>query len=444
MPLDLCWQHVPASLLDKPIDLSLPRDEAAIDRAVDAIIERLKQAHNPALFVDGLVSRYSARAECRAIADKLKLPTYSANMGKAIIDETADYFAGMYQGAISDPEMAEAFEKSDCLLVLGNINADTNSGGFSRKIRPDSSIEVNVDDVVVSPLILSIPIIYSSFQINEKTYSNTNLKPLLARLAERLSSIQITQPPIPKALPKPPPHDSNTKTLTQSFIWDRIASFTRPNDVVLAETGTASFGIVYSRLPENIRFVTQTYYGSIGYATPAALGTDLALQELHAENSEPRGRTVLITGDGSLTLTMQEIGTMITEGLKPIIIIVNNRGYTIERVIHGARQPYNTTIPIDFAAMLKTYCHPEPEAAFFKANTKAELDEIFSREHVFGTPKYLTVVELVLEPLDAPWRLIKQISIRGPQYKKHLQDEGWLVPEDKVEEQQNGRIGVNG
>ena len=91
------------------------------------------------------------------------------------------------------------------------------------------------------------------------------------------------------------------------------------------ETGTAAFGLVYSKLPSNIRsepvlfvqglcqsltsrarFVTQTYYGSIGYATPAALGTDVALRELHKEQNQPRGRTVLVTGDGSLTLTMQE------------------------------------------------------------------------------------------------------------------------------------------
>jgi len=35
---------------------------------------------------------------------------------------------------------------------------------------------------------------------------------------------------------------------------------------------------------------------------------------------------------------MQEIGTMIKHNLKPIIMIINNNGYTIERVIHGAKQ----------------------------------------------------------------------------------------------------------
>lgn len=39
-----------------------------------------------------------------------------------------------------------------------------------------------------------------------------------------------------------------------------------------------------------------------------------------------------------MNLTMQEVGTMIKNGTRPIIFVLNNSGYTIERVIHGAHQ----------------------------------------------------------------------------------------------------------
>lgn len=69
-----------------------------------------------------------------------------------------------------------------------------------------------------------------------------------------------------------------------------------------------------------IRYFNQTYYGSIGWATPAAFGADIALAEMHeADKSKPRGRTILITGDGSLQLTINEVGSMVTHGMQPLM-----------------------------------------------------------------------------------------------------------------------------
>jgi hypothetical protein len=40
-------------------------------------------------------------------------------------------------------------------------------------------------------------------------------------------------------------------------------------------------------------------------------------------------------------MTVQEIGSYIRFGFKPIIFVVNNNGYSIERAIHGEKQGYN-------------------------------------------------------------------------------------------------------
>jgi pyruvate decarboxylase len=86
------------------------------------------------------------------------------------------------------------------------------------------------------------------------------------------------------------------------------------------------------------RYINQIYYGSIGWATGALLGVEVSRVEVQKELNQPPGRTILITGEGSLALTMQEIGTVIKQELKPIIFIINNEGYTVERLIWGARQ----------------------------------------------------------------------------------------------------------
>lgn len=74
----------------------------------------------------------------------------------------------------------------------------------------------------------------------------------------------------------------------------------------------------------------QTVYGSIGYATGAALGVSRAIRE-----SGKYKRCILVTGEGSLHLTVQTFADLLKLELNPIVFVLNNNGYTVERLIHG-------------------------------------------------------------------------------------------------------------
>ena len=419
MPLDLCMEHVPATRLSTPIDISPSINSSSQHFAVEAIKQTLFAAERPIMFVDGIAKSYKVQGTVKAIARKLRIPTYASTMGKSVVDETEDYFVGVYQGIISSPHISEHFESSDCVLLIGEVSCDTNSGGFTRKF-PANSIRIDPYEV----------------SVKGETFSDLHISGVLAELNQSISEeeTRVVRIAMPKDPIVKPPVDFGSLNITQSWVWDKLTEQVRTEDVVLTETGSAVFGICYSPIPSNIRFLTQTYYGSIGWATPAALGVELALREQATEAGAPRGRTVLITGDGSLNLTMQEIGTMIANGLAPLIIVINNAGYTIERVIHGARQRYNDINPVAFKPLLAAFCHPDPENHYFRAETKEEFERVFSDERV-KNPKLTTVVELILDKMDVPWRLTKQISIRGPEYTQYLVDEGFIG---------EGRVGVGG
>jgi pyruvate decarboxylase len=96
-----------------------------------------------------------------------------------------------------------------------------------------------------------------------------------------------------------------------------MGNFVRPNDILIAESGTAQFGLPDAQLQANVMYLTQLYYGSIGYSIPACFGAAVAQKELGTD-----GRVILVVGDGSLQLTVQEVGTMIKCGLKNIIMSV--------------------------------------------------------------------------------------------------------------------------
>src|SRR5258707_7078684 len=112
--------------------------------------------------------------------------------------------------------------------------------------------------------------------------------------------------------------------ITADALYPRWADFLRPDDIIIAETGTSSMGLAFARMPRGANFQNQTLWGSIGWATPAAFGAAVAA---------PERRVILITGDGSHQLTVQEIAQFGRRRLSPIVFVLNNSGYLIERLL---------------------------------------------------------------------------------------------------------------
>ena len=254
------------------------------------------------------------------------------------------------------------------------------------------------------------------------------MKPFLNRLLPALDNLTISVPPSDHSLANGIHASDNDAThITQAYIWGRLAAWLRPGDIVFADTGTAAFGFIEQPFPANFSFQTQSYYGSIGWATPAALGAAAAFEELAQETNQPRGRTLLITGDGSFQLTMGEVGTMIVRGLAPIIMVINNAGYTIERIIHGAHQGYNDIAPYNFRYTLQLFGMGDEQAKrnFRRVQTKAEMEEVLG-DKAFEEQEGVKMVEVVMEKIDAPVRLVEQIARRGEQQVAKMREAGFV------------------
>ena len=159
----------------------------------------------------------------------------------------------------------------------------------------------------------------------------------------------------------------------------------------------------------------------------------MALKELHEETGAPRGRTILFTGDGSMQLTMQEIGTMVTYGLQPILVVLNNAGYTIERVIHGARQKYNDINRAKYEHMLPFFGHSNAAQCYRRVENKEQFGPKILEDKSLAAPKEVQVIELVLDTFDVPWRLTKILSMKGPPAIEKLTKAGFIGP---------GKVGV--
>lgn len=123
-----------------------------------------------------------------------------------------------------------------------------------------------------------------------------------------------------------------SQMVTQKRFWQQMYHFLQENDILIVEQGTPFFGSAAIPLPNNTAYVGQPLWGSIGYTLPALIGTQVA---------NLSRRNILIIGDGSYQVTAQELSTILRQNLKPIIFLINNNGYTVERAIHYQNQPYN-------------------------------------------------------------------------------------------------------
>ena len=302
-PADLAEQPVLSATRPAfPMPQSNPDSLAA---AAEAIVAALGEASTACVLPGVLLARTGLSNLMREVIEKAGLPFATMFWDKSVIDEQHPQHMGMYEGALLNEHVRGFVESCDRVLMVGTIMSDFNSGAFTAQLDPAKVIRISMHRV----------------HVGKKTYANIELHDILAALLEKLPKRDWKR--IAPAAPDPITGSGNDP-ITAATLYPRWEKFLRPHDLLMAETGTASMGMGFARMPAGAMFYNQTLWGSIGWATPPAFGAGIAA---------PHPRVVLITGEGAHQFTVQEISQFARYGLKPIIFVLNNAGYLIERLL---------------------------------------------------------------------------------------------------------------
>jgi indolepyruvate decarboxylase len=337
----------------------------------------LRDAKRPAVLADFLVDRFGARDALRAILCGSGFAYATMLLGKALLDESSGNFVGTYVGAASEPAVRDVVEGADVLIAAGILLTDVLTAGFTQRLQTERMIELHPFHA----------------KIAGREYTGV---PMLEAFRALGSVLDVSRPSreIRTTLPRAAAELSTTTRLTQAAFWEAAQQFLRPGDIVVAEQGTAFFGLGPKRCPADTLFLGQPLWGSIGYALPAAFGAGTAL---------PGRRLVVFVGDGSAMMTVQEIGSMLRDGLNPIIFLLNNEGYTVERAIHGPEQPYNDIPRWDWTAVPQAM-GPGRNHRGMRVETAGELQLALREVDQADT---LVMLEVVLPRHDVPELLAK-------------------------------------
>lgn len=400
LPMDVATQEVAA-----PTEPFMPpafkSDSATLASAVDASVSMLENASKPVILADVGVDRYHLQEELRSLLSATGYPYATMTMGKGLLEETHPQFIGIYNGAISKEYVRSRIEEADCVLSIGVLMTDFNTGKFSAKLDPSRTIEVHGQYL----------------KIKDAAYNNVAMQDLLRALSKRLikrDALTLDLKPAKENLDAgfiTEFQPNSTAAITQKRFWYRLAQFLKEDDIVIAETGVCLFGGAVIPLPKGTTFVGQVLWGSIGYSVGSALGCALAKPTVRGASPIGEGiasqerRSILLVGDGSFQMTAQELSTMLRYDLKPIIILINNDGYTIERDIHGEKMPYNDIQPWKYHKLHEVFGN---NGWGVKVSTESEFE--LALQHAEQSRDKLAFIEVVTDKMDSPEVLLKMLQ----------------------------------
>jgi indolepyruvate decarboxylase len=395
LPSDIAYLDI--EVPSAPLMLAEPTsDPERLKSCAAAIADQLSKAKSPAILVDEDVDRYGAATLVMGLAEKLQAPVAVTGPAKAVIDETFPYYAGIYNGKASAPQTCEAIEGSDCLLSIGYRPIDDTTGGFTGSL-PANTIRARGHSV----------------DVGEVNYQAVALREVLRSVTDAVQQVTSrATPSLPVAIPAGAHADGSAK-LTQAAYWETIQGYLRPGDVLLTDNGT-SYAIFGFRLPPKCTVLASIMWGGIGYSVGALLGTLTAA---------PQRRHLLFIGDGSFQESAQELSTILRHDLKPVIFLINNGGYTIERGYMGKTADYNDIARWDYAKLPKVF-RPDTTARSFVVKTVADLEKALAAPN-----DSMIFVESVMDPYDAPAAVIRSSNAgaeldygpRGPQHRGNAQ-----------------------
>ncbi|HCL4843664.1 TPA: alpha-keto acid decarboxylase family protein [Salmonella enterica] len=329
----------------------------------------LMNSRRIALLADFLAGRFGLRPLLQRWMAETPIAHATLLMGKGLFDEQHPNFVGTYSAGASSKEVRQAIEDADRVICVGTRFVDTLTAGFTQQLPAERTLEIQP---------------YAS-RIGE-TWFNLPMAQAVSTLRELCLECAFAPPPTRSA---GQPVRIDKGELTQESFWQTLQQYLKPGDIVLVDQGTAAFGAAALSLPDGAEVVVQPLWGSIGYSLPAAFG---------AQTACPDRRVILIIGDGAAQLTIQEMGSMLRDGQAPVILLLNNDGYTVERAIRGAAQRYN-----DIASWNWTQIPPALNAAqqaeCWRVTQAIQLAEVLER---LARPQRLSFIEVMLPKADLP------------------------------------------
>ena len=281
----------------------------AEDCDIDRAVEIINNAKRPYIYIGGGAAGRGMTKDIIALADKIDGYIGCSFMGLSALPNSYDRFLGM-QGMHGHYASSMANKEADLIIGVGVRFSDRATGNTAKYAKNAKIIQLDTDlseinkNVKVSVGLIG-NIVSSFTRILERCekQSHPEWRGIVENFKEegkRINDIAEQQA---------------GAAMTPKKIFDVINEVKDENTVIATDVGQHQmWAAQYVDFEKPRRFASSGGLGTMGYGLGAAIGAQIASGD----------KTVLITGDGSFGMNLNELATAVTYNTPVIIVIMNN------------------------------------------------------------------------------------------------------------------------
>lgn len=290
---------------------------AFVDKQVRQLIERIKRAKSPVIYIGNGVRLAKREKEFIRLAEKLNIPVVTAISGSDIIWHDHPLCYGK-PGICGDRIGNIMVQNSDLLIIMGTrLSIRQVSYAYDLLAPKAYKVMIDIDEAEMLKPTLSIDM---SIHANLSEFIDKLNKEVENENLPDFKTWREWGREIEKQLPGLIDDNPSQEGYVNSYIFaDELFRQLHCGDVVVTGNGTA-YTCTYQamKVKKGVRVFANQGCAAMGYDLPAAIGASVA---------NKYGRTILVTGDGSLQMNIQELQTIVTNKLPIKIFVLENEGY---------------------------------------------------------------------------------------------------------------------
>lgn len=338
--------------------------QKATDEQIAAAVEMINNAKRPYIYIGGGAAGLGMGKAVVALAEKIDAYVGCSFMGLSAIGNDCERFLGM-QGMHGRYASSMAQRDADLILGVGVRFSDRATGNVAKYARNTKIIQLDPDFAEINKnvkvdlgIICDVEDAFTRIAEGVAAAKHADWRTAVANYRREEAAIDRAAAEADKA------------SLTPFQVLDIINEKKPAGTVIATDVGQHQMWTAQRiNFDRTRRFVSSGGLGTMGFGLGAAIGARVATGDT----------TVLITGDGSFGMNLNELATAVTYNIPLVIVIFNNGVLGMVRqwqtLFFGER--YSNTVlerKTDFVKVAEAF-----GAAGYRVKTPAEFREAFDK-----------------------------------------------------------------